>query len=394
MAGENDDRDPWDWLNFRYANDELAQFELVLDAMEDAVLKVRSPRVADRRLASITADYAADVLLARRVADVITLSERGPSFERRKRFDSRARGALRQGFNRRVAVAAADYSGRFTFGAGSPIMTQSDADVLRVAHVYRNDAYHADRHNEHILPTITVATLHAVARTWVRSLPSKTATSRGVNSMLMRRLEEKGYEAPEWAWPGMKVFSLYAGAKTVSRWLDQELPVDAPAQREVFAEDIATRVAWANSIVAWLGGREGPGKDEIEPGLRWYDFWRQHGDDPELLQLDEARAEAYEAAMGAKSDELDAAARDAEAKYVTHFQKLMAEHRPPALSLEDLPRLAKRGAALRNAKTTGSLFVRYLKIDLELRVFEETFAELAFGWDRAVQEEEDRRRGK
>jgi hypothetical protein len=385
--------DPWDSLNFRYANDELAQFELLFDAIEDIVAKLRSPNVADRRLALITADYAVDVLLARRVANVVALSERGAVFERRQRFDSRARGLLRQGFNRRVAVAAADYSGRFTLGAGEPIMSQSDADVLRVAHACRNDAYHADRHNENILPAIVAATLHAVARTWVRSLPSKTASSRGVDSPLMRRLDEKGYEAPEWAWPGMKMFSLYAGAKTVSRWLDQELPIGATAQRDVFAEDIAMRVAWANSMVVWLGGREGPGKDEIEPGLRWYDFWRQHGDDPELVELDEARADAYEAAMGAKSGELDAAARDAEAKYLAHFQKLMAEHRP-VLSLEDLPRLGKLGAALRNAKGQGSLFVRYLKIDLELRVFEETFAELAIGWDRAVQAEEDRRSGK
>jgi hypothetical protein len=386
-----DDDDPWYWINFRYANDELAQFALVFDAIEDVVSKLCSANVADQRLALISADYAADVLLARRVAQVIGLSEGGPFFEPRERFDSHARGMLRQRFNRRVAVAATDYSRRFTLGFGEPILDESDAEVLKVAHAYRNDAYHADRHNENTLPIIAAAAVHAVSRAWMRSLSPKTASSHGANGPVMRRLEEKGYDGGDWA--DGKMFSRHAGAATVTRWLERELPIDPKAQRGALTDDIAGRVAWANSMVDWLSSGEGPGRDEIEPGLRWNDFWRQHGDDPDFLQLDEARSEAYERAFAEKSEELDAAARDAEAAYLEHFRNLMSAHQP-SLSLKDLPRLARRGAALSNAKTQGALFGRYRGLDAELRVFEETLGDLAIGWDRAVEEESERRRGK
>jgi hypothetical protein len=172
------DDDPWHWLNFRYENDDIARCELVLDAIEDVVKQARSSTVASLRMGLITADYAADVLLARRVARIMALSEEGPFFEPRKRFDSRARSLLRQGFNRRVAVGANDYSRRFTFGLGTPILDKSDAEVLRVAHAYRNDVYHEDRHNEDTLLAIVTATVHTVARMWPRSLSSKVGTSR------------------------------------------------------------------------------------------------------------------------------------------------------------------------------------------------------------------------
>jgi hypothetical protein len=321
------DDDPWHWLNFRYENDDIARFELVLDAIEDVVKQARSSTVASLRMGLITADYAADVLLARRVARIMALSEEGPFFEPRKRFDSRARSLLRQGFNRRVAVGANDYSRRFTFGLGTPILDKSDAEVLRVAHAYRNDVYHEDRHNEDTLLAIVTATVHTVARMWPRSLSSKVGTSQGANGPVVRRLRKKGYEGTDWGGPN--TWCLHDGARAVAQWLECELPMHIDEIQHAVAVDIAKRVARTDSMVAWLGGSEGPGVDQIEPGLHWNEFWRRHGDDPEFVRVSEARSVAWEHVTDERSEQIDAAARATDDAYNECFRTLMGDFSPP-----------------------------------------------------------------
>lgn len=100
-------KDPWSWLNFRYANDDLARFTLILDGVEDAAARLHSENIADLRLALVIADYLTDVLLARRVERLIALSEQGYVWESREQFDSKARGLLRQGFNKRLSACVA-----------------------------------------------------------------------------------------------------------------------------------------------------------------------------------------------------------------------------------------------------------------------------------------------
>jgi hypothetical protein len=389
------DEDPWDWLNFRYENDDLARFTLILDGVEDAAARLRSENIADLRLALVIADYLTDVLLARRVARVIALSERGFAWESREQFDSKARGLLRQGFNRRVALAARPYDAMLTFGVGDPILKQSEAEVLRVAHAYRNDVYHGDFHNPSTIHVIVKAALRVVVEAWKNSLPANVGSSTGADGPLMRRLEQIGYQNPDW-FAGESVLSLHAGALAVASWIERTVPFDLRQERQRLASDIEARVQWAESMVEWLSSWQGPGREHIDPALRWSDFWRQHGSDPELVALDTQRRAAFERAV----DERDEVAMEAlreevrrtEEAYAAHFRHLLATH-AAALSVADLPLLRKRGARLRQAKNVSALLTRYRTLDMELRVFEEAFAEIAIEWDRFVESESDRARG-
>lgn len=245
----------WDWPNSRYENDSIAQFTLVLDGIEEVVGRLKSSEISQQRLGLIVADYLADILLAQRVRRMIELSELHPGLmEPRERFDSRKRGTLRSGFNRRLAVASRSYERRFTYGAGEPILTASDVEVLRVAHAYRNDVYHEDRHNERTLPTIAWAAIHTVARAWKRSLPSNVASSQGARGPLMDRLRAKGYETPkQFGWgPSL---SLHAGAETVYRWLASQAPIDLAADAAALSGDLLARLQWACGV--HLFDREG-----------------------------------------------------------------------------------------------------------------------------------------
>lgn len=385
------DEDPWDRLNLRYANDDVARFTLILDGVEDATERLRSENIADLRLALVIADYLTDVLLARRVARVIALSERGFPWESREQFDSNARGLLRQGFNRRVTLAARPYDAGFTFGLGAPIIDPADAEIFRVAHAYRNDVYHADRHPSTVRP-IAAAALHALVRAWKASLPANTARSWGPDSPLVRRLERIGYVSPEFAGEGY--LSLHAGAAAVASWLKAIVPVNLREQRRELASDIEARVRWAESMVEWLSSWQGPGREHIEPALRWTDFWRQHGGDPELVALDTRRRSAFEQARDEDEKERwREEIRQCEDAYVARLGHLRLAHQP-AVSLDALPRLGKRGAGLRQAKNVGTLLGRYRTLDMDLRVFEEALAEVAIGWDQHVESEVDHSRGK
>jgi hypothetical protein len=208
---------------------------------------------------------------------------------------------------------------------------------------------------------------------------------------VVQRLRKKGYMGANWR--GANSWCPHDGARAVAQWLERELPLRIDEIQDAFARDIARRVGWADSMVMWLGGSQGPGVDQIEPGLRWNEFWRRHGDDPKFLRVSEARAVAWERITDERSEDIDAAARATDEAHNDCFRALMSEFKP-TLSLSDLPRLRKRGAALRNARTLGPLLARYRTIDTELRVFEETLGDLAIGWDRAVEEESERRRGK
>lgn len=238
-----------------------------------------------------------------------------------------------------------------------------------------------------------VATIHVVVRLWASALSAKYATSHGGKGPLMERLVEKGYEPPDWVGQMAPMFSPHAGVETVRRWLESELPIDAKAQRAELVGDIAKRVAWANAMVAWLASRAGPGEAEIDPGLAWNDFWRKHGDDTELIALDQARSETWERLMETDSAKARVSMQRAESAYLGRLVTLMENHKP-AIQLADLPRLAKRGVALSRAKSQGALFARYRTLDMELRVFEETLADIAIAWDKHVEDEVDRIRGK
>lgn len=385
---------PWEWLNFRYQNDDVARFTLILDGVEDAATRLASENIADLRLALVIADYMTDVLLARRVARLIALSEHGFAWESREQFDSKTRGLLRQGFNRRVALAARPYDATFTLGLGDPILAPADAEVLRVAHAYRNDVYHEDRHPLTIR-TIAAAALHALVRAWRASLPANTASTWGAESPLMQRLERLGYGSPEFA-PGKGYLSLHTGAAAVESWLGRTVPLELRDERRALASDIEERVRWAESMIEWLSSWEGPGPEHIEPALRWTNFWRQHADDPELVALDTRRRSVFEQLLDSDGDATESRReelRQCEDAYTARLDHLYAAH-APSVSPDDLPRLRKRGAGLRQAKNIGTLLGRYRTLDLELRVFEEALAEVATGWDENVQREVDRSRGK
>jgi hypothetical protein len=388
------DDDPWDWLNSRYANDDVARFTSILDGVEDAAARLCSDNIADLRLALVIADYLTDVLLARRVARLIALSERGFAWESREQFDSKARGLLRQGFNRRVTLAARPYDAAFTYGLGDPILEPADAEVLRVAHAYRNDVYHEDRHPSTIR-IIASAALHVLVRAWKASCPANVGSSWGAEGPLMRRLQRIGYISPE-SLPEASYLSLHAGASAVASWLERTVPLDLREQRRGLASDIDARVQWAESMVEWLSSSHGPGRDHIEPALQWNDFWRQHGDDPDLVALDTRRRSAFEQAADGDEDAMESwrdEIRRCEEAYIARLGHLHATY-APAVSLRALPQLRRRGAGLRQAKRMGPLLSRYRTLDMEVRVFEEALAEVATGWDEHVQSEVDRARGK
>jgi hypothetical protein len=164
------------------------------------------------------------------------------------------------------------------------------------------------------------------------------------------------------------------------------------------AEDAIARANWAERTVEWLSGPHGPGRDEIDPALRWYDLWRQHSADPDLLAFAESRALAYEERMtraeaGESTEAADTKIEGSDSAYNRRFSELVDAH-VPTLTLADLPRIKDGGASLARSKSIHTLLARYRALDLEVRVYEDTLSEMAMDWDQYVETESERRRGK
>jgi hypothetical protein len=195
---------------------------------------------------------------------------------------------------------------------------------------------------------------------------------------------------------GDDFLSLHAGATAVARWIESRAAFVLSNERRILAADVETRVRCAEAMVEWLCSWEGPGRDQIEPALLMTDFWRQHGADPDLVALDTRRRSMFDEPWPRDSDAVQKRREEVHRRDEDYMERLNALHGGfrPAVSLGGLPSLRRRGAALRQAKKIGALLARYRTIDMELQVFEDALAEVASGWDRYVQSEIDRARGK
>jgi hypothetical protein len=144
----------------RYEHDEVAQFLLVVDQLEDCVQLLKKDEISKTRSAVILLDNLADILLGRRVRSCFAAGERpGPGDHRA--FTYKERKQLEKSFPAKLELAA----GSGDLGAGvQPIITADDRAILGLSHSHRNAAYHRDEHNPEVILVIAALQLTAVTR--------------------------------------------------------------------------------------------------------------------------------------------------------------------------------------------------------------------------------------
>lgn len=365
--------------------DPLGEFALRLDHLEVAHELLISNVPAKERGAVILLDGFADALIYRRLQALYALTERGwwyrarmPSYPKRLREKASAEFHLRL-----KLVRDRTYYDELA-GDEDPFIDDIQATVLQIAHTYRNDAYHRDKHNAATIGMIGRLSFVAASRLFARSQPNGVGI--GVRDHSLDRLAPYDIDLT------IGFLELRAAAEQVASRLQQGLEVEHAVLAADLADDIEFRLAGLDED---LGHLRTSGRD-VDEILSWTELGRLHGADEELLRLSDAadpKTRAEKAGLKSVPPDFVEEAKDAFLLYRRRESELRESTRLKANG-ETLDRLKEEPARLRTVTRTATLLSKYHEADRALSWIEECAAEALTAFDEAVQLDLDRARGK
>lgn len=364
----------------------VEQLDVACDLLEDGALgRVRAALVGIDNLAN---------LLLHAHAEAVFRSGEGSRWDRRKRYTNMERRKILGSFDRMATLATKDADGPL-WRRVEAILSEADAEVMRVAHTYRNGVYHEDRHNSAVLTPLTALYAKALGRAFC--LSHRRGWSLGIDATRAGRLVAFGYQPdPDRFTPSAMMLDFGAAAAAIVEQLTGPFEVDEQALREWLAADIVQRTASsAGMLVQLLDG--GMPAEQVEWVFFWSQFWAEHGADEEWLALEDERDELGDALQHTDRANVDSADprvvayQAASEAYIARCHELQRAFKPP-VRWGDAPRLGKLGKRLEQATDVASLLSRYGQIDKEVDLLETATMEAARAWDETVEDAIERAR--
>jgi hypothetical protein len=383
--------DAWGELGARYEHDEDAQFFLVVEQLAEIRALVRSDEVAKLRMALVAIDNLAEVLLHRQKRIAQRIANEGWT-HRVPRLGAKELRRFSADFGARVQFARRGGGDYLSDRVLRPLLDDLDDAIVRTGHAYRNRVYHADHHNSLALPLIARTYMAAVGRAFARHQPRQIAHS--VGEWQRQALAEYGYDVDGESWAGRGMFEPVAAAEAIVARLTDDLQLDLAEVNRQLTADLAWRCDWADGMIENLLS-EGMAEKDLNWALAWGQFWDARGSDDELVRLATEQADAWHEIV--QSDDKGEARFDhlheLQEKHSDRVRELLRDF-TPNLDLGEIDRVRKAGEKLSTARDLGRVFTRYQALDERIQKIERALDDAAIGWDRAVQEELDRRRGK
>jgi hypothetical protein len=345
--------------------DSVGQMLVFAETLNHALRLIAEDTLAKDRIALIAVDHLAELLLHRYARQVFASSGGSWAFPR-PQYSATERHRIHHSSDRMIRLAQEHVQAPWGRDV-PPILSSDDARLFRVAHSYRNDIYHEDRHNQALLSPLTVLYAQAVGRAFVAGYPAGNTTSLPREEA--DALTDLGCTIePDSVMPNIRMMTYRdAVQQIVDRALDG-WEVSFKDFREHLAADINDRALIAARVLERLLD-DGMPEEEIEGAFWTAQFWETHGADAELLRLDRARLDQPE----------DPAATQA---YLEHLKTLQASFRP-AVQLRGVRRFKRLGQSLGKAQTMANLLDRYLKLDQQIGLLHQTTGAAAEAWEHA-----------
>jgi hypothetical protein len=369
-------------------DDVLGQLAFFLEQLDKSVELLRAACPASERIALVGVDSLAEVLLYDHARQHFRASEE-LRWWRERAYPAGRRRAILDNFNRKVALAAKGVEGTMTFGYPEPILDEFDATTFRVAHRYRNAAYHRGHHNGALAGPLVALYAGAVGRALVCSL-QRFGVMGGLSQERLARLESLGWRPAE---RGGVIGPHDAAGQIVTRITD-ECHVDRADLAARLAEDLADRSAAVENELASLR-RDGLEDTDLDKMLRAAQLQAVHGADDELVRLQDEQASMLHALQA--SDEVADRDRErfqenegAQSRRMTELDAQFDQE----VELDTPAKIRKRGHRLTTTRTVATLLQRYQPLDEQLQVMEDAVEWMAIEWDRYVQMQTDIARGK
>ena len=370
-------------------SDGVARFLVFVEQLDVACDLLADGGIAQARAALVGVDNLANLLLHAHAKAVFASGEGSRRYPR-KRYSKKERRKILGDFDRMVTLATRDTGP--SWRSRVAILNEEDAGVMRVAHTYRNNVYHEDRHNEAILGPLTVLYAQAVGRALVAS--HENSRSYSIDEEQAQRLLQLGYEArPDSFVTSCTMLDFQVAARDITNNLTGRFEVDDRALRVWLSGDVIDRCARCAGIIAGLM-QDGMPAERLNWVFFWSQFWAEHGADEQWLELEDERDRlADELQSGgdnlAADDPRPAAHRQASEAYISRAHELQKAFKPPVNS-GDSVRLGRAGERLLRAEDRASLLARYSTIDRDVERLERATLKAAQTWDHMVEAEVDR----
>jgi len=364
--------------------DDLSEFSSFIEQLEHAADLLDRERPAEHRMALVILDSLADVLLFHRAQRHI--QTRDSFWHRKAGYTNQQRDRILMDFNRKVQIASISEP---DFHYPKVLLDGLDATIFRIAHSYRNAAYHRGRQNKALGAPLGRLYAHAVSRAVARSLSAAGRSRSSFPGWDQRLKVVRGYDPDlDDGW-----FDARRIAGALAARLGDRVPVETGDLAERLRADCEERCA---AIQENLDGLERDGLDKGEDLVHAAQHWAAHHGDPKLVELREEklRLEQVFAGSGEISQEQLTAYRENELTQFARIAQLRDEHEP-AVSLRTVSKLRDEARSLTSSlDDMGQLLSRYWSLDQRLELLEDAVLWAVVQWDRHVQQQIDEARGK
>lgn len=213
--------------------DTTERFLSFVEQLEQAVALLESGRPPLQRMALVALDTLAEGLLFCHMEEVFLASDE-PTWVEHRTFAAKERRSARERFNKRAAIATEKLESASPVYYPERILNEHDAAVFRVAHHYRNPAYHEDRHN----PTLIhpVGRLYAQATGRAFTLSHRAGWGVSTRSSFMNEIARLGLSSSV-----DRSFYPREAAQAITSRICDPLTLDDEILRAELEEDIAYR---------------------------------------------------------------------------------------------------------------------------------------------------------
>jgi len=349
---------------------------------------ITSGTVRELRLAVILLDHLVEVMLQRRLDYQI---EQGDAhwIVRGRHYSGRERKGMRRVFDAKLD-AILEY--RDGINGLPQMLTASDVAILSISHAYRNDIYHRDTHNATLLPLLARLQLGAVSRTFARSFHRNVRSWGGRAREFRQRLAELGFDlAGE-----DDSFNAWEMAELCARTVTAGNNVKATDLRKALKADVAERQRLETEVLRALSTAGFP-DDLLQRALFETELQAAHGEDDELFRLTDELASLEKQQVdryrqGLSND--DSLTRERDKLLESRNRRTAAlEANFVASAFDDTVRQALLDRFQRATKVP-EILTAYRELDKQLRRTEECLLTVASEWERHLEMESDRLRGK
>jgi len=358
-------------------HEELEDFELTVEQLEEANRLARLASPLKRRRALILSDNLAEILTYRfcqeRYRDDFAFVQAFPPKLSRNRW-RKILGSYRERIN-------ACYS-KFD------LLSRTDWAILRIGHRYRNASYHRDFHNKAAVAILAELMREAVCRLFARVYSNGCSVGGGLR-------ESTAFLAPYGLQGDLVDFRM--AATSIGQKLANDERLDPQTVRDALSADIRDRVdrLIGNRKRFWASMTDA----EINEGMKWIEFQRKHpvridaiwqpARKLKYLMMDVVREvdrpvsadgfyEAVESAWRARTGEHprdQIRALDSIESRCRQEERLLFEAFKSGHKWESLEKVKMRGCELRSGQDVDTCLDRYFALDARLGGIERHYEE-------------------